>query len=164
MYWFRRLLLWLPGRRRARTQELEEELRANLDLAMEDAENARTARVEFGSLTRATEEARAVWFPGWDTLSQDLRFALRTLARSPGFTLVAVLSLAFGTGAATALFSLVDTVVLKPLSYREPGRLFYVREVVPPLAHIYPTVPANIQHVRFWQEQAKSFDSLAAIR
>ncbi len=172
MIWLRRLLLWLPWRRRSRAQELEEELRVNLSLAIEDAaesgitseEAARRARRDFGSLTRATEEARSVWFPGWDTLSQDLRFAMRTLARAPGFTLVAVLSLAFGTGAATALFSLIDTVVLKPLTYREPGRLVYVREVVPPLAHIYPTVPANIQHVRFWQEQAKSFDSLAAIR
>jgi len=150
---------------------LQEELRANLSLALEDAagsglspeEAARRARCDFGSLTRADEETRAVWFPGWDTLSQDVRFAVRTLARTPGFTLVAVLSLALGTGAATALFSLVDTVVLKPLAYREPGRLVFVREVVPPLAHIYPTLPVNIQHLRFWQEQARSFDSLAGL-
>lgn len=171
MLWLRRLLLWLPGKRQSRARELQEELRANLSLALEDAaesgvspeEAARQARRDFGSLTRAQEEARAVWFPGWDTLSHDLRFAVRTLARTPAFTLVAVLSLALGTGAATALFSLVDTVVLKPLAYREPGRLVFVREVVPPLAHIYPTLPVNIQHLRFWQEQARSFDSLAAV-
>src|ERR1039457_3039252 len=171
MIWLRRLLLWLPRNRRSRARELQEELRANLSLALEDAaesgvapeEAARRARRDFGSLTRAEEETRAVWFPGWDTLSQDLRFAVRTLARSPGFTLVAVLSLALGTGAAAALFSLVDTVVLKPLAYREPGRLVFVREVVPPLAHIYPTLPVNIQHLRFWQEEARSFDSLAAL-
>lgn len=108
-------------------------------------------------------EARAVWLPGWDTLSQDLRFAVRTLARTPAFTLVAVLSLALGTGAATALFSLVDTVALKPLAYRQPGRLVFIREVVPPLAHIYPTLPVNMQHFRFWREQSRSFESLAAI-
>src|SRR5579863_4603087 len=171
MIWLRRLLLCLPWKRRSRARELQEELRANLTLAVEDAaesglapeEAARRARRDFGSVTRAQEEARAVWFPGWDTLSQDLRFALRTLVRTPGFTLVAILSLALGTGGATALFSLVDTVVLKPLSYRDPGRLVFVREVVPPLAHIYPTLPVNFQHFRFWQEQAKSFDSLAAI-
>ena len=171
MIWLRRLLLWLPGRRRSRTRELQEELRANLSLALEDAagsglppdEAARQARRDFGSLTRAQEESRAVWFPGWDAVSQDLRFAVRTLARTPGFTLVAVLSLALGTGAATALFSLVDTVVLKPLAYREPGRLVFIREVIPPLAHIYPTLPVNIQHLRFWQEQSRSFDSLTAV-
>jgi putative ABC transport system permease protein len=163
MYWFRRLLLLLPGRRRARARELEEELRANLALAMEDAGSEREARRDFGSFTRAHEESRAVWFPGWDAISQDLRFAARTLRRAPVFTIVAVLSLAFGTGAATALFSLVDAVVLKPLAYREPGRLVFVREVVPPLAHIYPTLPVNYQHYRFWRQQAGSFDGLAAI-
>ena len=163
MYWLRRLLLLLPGRRRARAEELEEELRSNLALAIEDSGDERIARRDFGSLTRAREEARAVWFPGWDVLSQDLRFAVRTLSRAPVFTLVAVLSLALGTGAATALFSLVNTVVLKPLAYREPGRLVLVREVVPPLAHIYPTVPVNYRHYTFWREQARSFEGLAAL-
>src|SRR5580700_2114918 len=170
MYWFRRIMLWLPGRRRSRALDLQEELRASLSLALDDAaeslpreEAARIARRDFGSLTRAQEEARAVWLPGWDTFSQDLRFAWRALYRAPAFTLVAILSLALGIGAATALFSLVNTVVLKPLAYREPGRLVYVREVVPPLAHIYPTLPVNFQHFRFWQEQARAFDSLAGL-
>ena len=164
MYWFRRMLLWLPGRRKARARDLEEEMRANLALAMGDAQSQREARRDFGSLTRAREEARAVWFPGWDVLSGDLRFAARTLMRAPVFTLVAVLSLALGTGAATALFSLVDTVVLKPLAYREPGRLVFVREVVVPLAHVYPTLPVNFQHYKFWRGEVRSFDGLAAIR
>lgn len=171
MYWLRRLLLWLPGKRESRAQELQDELRVNLSLAIEDAaesgispeEAARRARRDFGSMARAQEEARTVWFPGWDTLSQDLRFAVRTLVRTPAFTVVAILSLALGIGASTALFSLVNAVVLKPLAYREPGRLVLVREVVPALAHIYPTLPTNIQHFRFWQEQARSFDSLAAL-
>jgi putative ABC transport system permease protein len=163
MYWFRRMLLWLPGRRRARQLELEEELRANLDAAVEDAGDARQAHRDFGSLTRAQEEVRGVWFPGWDAISQDARVAMRSLARAPLFATVAVLSLALGTGAATALFSLVDTVVLKPLTYRDPGRLIYVREVLPPLAHIYPTLPANYQHFRFWREQTRAFDGLAAM-
>jgi predicted permease len=98
-----------------------------------------------------------------DTLSHDLRFAFRTLLRAPAFTIVAVLSLALGAGAATALFSLVNTITLKPLSYREPGQLVFIREVVPPLAHIYPTMPVNIQHFRFWREQSRSFDSLGAV-
>jgi len=171
MYWLRRLLLLLPSRRRARLRELDEELASNLSLAVQDAaesglpdeEAVRTARRDFGSFTRAREESRAVWWPGWDTVSQDVRFALRTLSRAPAFTLVGVLSLALGTGAATALFSLVNTVAIQPLAYRDPGRLVFVREVLPPLAHIYPTLPVNIQHFRFWQEQSRAFASLAAV-
>ncbi|MGP8245881.1 MAG: ADOP family duplicated permease [Bryobacteraceae bacterium] len=167
MFWLRRLLLLLPGRRQRRARELDEELRANLALAVEDAdgrpEAERQARVAFGSLTRAREEARAVWLPGWDTLRQDLRFALRTLARTPAFTIVAVLSLALGTGAATALFSLVNTVVLKPLTYREPGELVMAREILPALAHIYPTLPVNYEHYRFWREHSRAFEGLALI-
>jgi predicted permease len=162
MYWLRRLLLLLPGRRAARERELREELDANLTIAIDESSDPRIARRDFGNLTRAQEEARSVWLPGWDALSQDVRFALRTLRRAPVFTTVAVLSLALGTGAAAALFSLVDTVVLKPLSYREPGRLVVIREVVPPLAHIYPTVPVNIRHFRYWREHAQSFESLTA--
>src|SRR5215472_5795506 len=162
MLWLRRLLLLLPGRRAARERELREELNSNLSLAIEDAGDPVSARRDFGNITRAQEEARAVWLPGWDAISQDLRFALRVLRRAPVFTLVAVLSLALGTGAATALFSLVDTIVLKPLSYRDPEKLVMIREILPPLAHIYPTVPVNMQHFRYWREHAQSFDSLAA--
>ena len=164
MYWLRRLLLWLPANRRARERELNEELSANFSLALADADDERAARRDFGSITRAREEARAVWFPGWDSLSQDVRFAFRTLRRSPGFTVVALLSLGLGSGAATALFSLVDTIILKPLAYREPGRLLFVRAVIPPLVHIYPTMPVNYQHFRFWQEQSQAFESISGFR
>lgn len=165
MYWFRRFLLLFPWNRAARERQLDEELHANLTLAVEDAEGAegaRLARRDFGSLTRAREESRAVWLP-WDSVWRDMRFSLRALRRSPAFTLVAILSLALGIGAAATLFSIVNTVVLKPLAYREPGRLVMVREVVKPLAHVYPTLPVNYQHFRFWRENARSFESIAAL-
>jgi putative ABC transport system permease protein len=171
MYWLRRLMLLLPAQRRRRERELQEELQANLSLAVRDAaesglsaeEAERSARRDFGNLTRAREEARSFWLPGWDSISQDLRFATRTLLRNRVFSLIAILSLALGIGAATALFSVVNTVVLKPLAYREPGRLLLVREVLPPLAHIYPSMPVNFQHFRFWRDEARTFESLSAI-
>lgn len=167
----RRLLLVIPGRRRARERELQEELEANLALAIREAVDSgmppetaeRLARRDFGNLTRAGEEARDVWLPGWDAIASDFRYAWRSLRHNPMFSVVAVLSLALGTGAATALFSVVNAVLLKPLAYEQPGQLLLVREIVGPLAHIYPTLPVNYQHFRTWREQAKSFDGMAAI-
>ena len=170
MFWLRRFWLLLPWTRRARERDLAEELRANLALAVEDAaaspaphpHAARLARRDFGNITAAQENARAVWFPAAG-FAQDLRAAIRGLRRSPAFTAVSILSLALGIGAAATLFSLVDAVVLKPLAYREPGRLLFIREVVKPLEHVYPTLPVNYLHYRFWRENAQSFESLGAL-
>lgn len=167
----RRLLLFLsPSKRRQRQREFDEELRANLALAVEDAldrshgpDAARQARRDFGNLAIAREHARAVWFPGWDALAQDVHVSLRVLGRSPSFTCVAILSLALGIAAAASLFSLVSAVVLKPLAYREPGRLIHIREVVKPLAGVYPTMPVNYQHFLYWRDRVRSFESICAI-
>lgn len=173
MLWFQKLLLLLPWVRRAREESLDEELRSYLEMAAAEAaeagiptEEARhAASRDLGNLVRAKEQARGEWsFPRLEQVGQDLRYALRTLTRTPLFTTVAVLSLGLGIGAATAIFSLVEGVVLKPLRYRDSGQLTYVREVVPALAHVYPTVPVNIQHFVYWHDHTQVFESMTAFR
>lgn len=73
----------------------------------------------------------------------DIRYAFRTLLRERGFASMAVLSLAVGIGANTAIFSVVNGVLLRALPYRDPERLYTIREVVPKLAHLYPSLPVN---------------------
>jgi len=95
-------------------------------------------------------------------LLQDLRYALRLLARAPGFSAVAVLTLALGIGANSAVFSLVDAVLLRPLSYPQPERLVWLWESNPAQKLlIMPASPANFAD---WREQSRSFDIVAAWR
>jgi predicted permease len=114
MFW-RRLPYLLPWRRRAAERDMEDELRSIAEMA---------GSGELGNLTLAAEDARAEW--GWTRLEQtlqDLRYALRSLHKSPAFTAAAVLSLAIGIGANTALFTLIDTLLWKLLPIRDPEHL-----------------------------------------
>ena len=82
------------------------------------------ARRSFGNPTKFREDSRDMWaFPSFDTLVQDARFGPRLLRRSPLFTIVAVLSLAIGIGASTAVFTLADTLLLRKLPVRDPDAL-----------------------------------------
>jgi predicted permease len=130
--WFTRL--WGTFRRRRPDADLEEELRLHLELAAEDArrrgspsgEAARAARLTAGSLAHAIEAQRDQrGFPWLEDLSRDLRHAVRTLARAPGFTVVAVLSLALGIGASTAIVTLMDAVLFRRVPVEEPDRLYF---------------------------------------
>ena len=122
-------------RRKSMEAELEEELRAHVERQVEKytrsgltrEEAARRARLEFGGLEQVKEEcrdARGVNFI--QTLIQDVRYGLRMLAKNPGFTAVAVLTLALGIGANTAIFTLVDAVMFKSLPVANPQELYRV--------------------------------------
>jgi hypothetical protein len=157
-------------RRREREQDLERELRADLELEAAEqeanglsAEEARyAARRALGNTARVKEEVREVWsWAGWNILIQDFRYALRTLRKSPGFAATAILTLALGIGASTAVFTVVDGVVLKPLTYRDSGSLVVAWERVLFLGS--DPVGPNPRHVDPWRKRATAFSGLAVV-
>ena len=138
---------------------LETERLKEQGLSDDDARLA--ARRAFGNVTRAEEGfyESGRWV-GWDHLVQDVRFGLRMLAKSPGFTAVAVLTLALGIGANTAIFSALDAVLLKPLPFKDPGRLVFIEKKNPPRGWVRnPISPAEILG---WRSESGAFEDLAA--
>jgi predicted permease len=136
------ILEWLPRARARRTAELSDEMRTHLELATADRiargespdTAAANARREFGNLGLATELSRDQWgsVGTWlEQLSQDVAFALRVLRRTPAFTVAAALTVAVGVGGSTALFSIVDATLLRPLPYPHPEQLVRVVDDYP---------------------------------
>ena len=94
----------------------------------------------------------------------DLKFAIRQLRKSPGFTLTALLTLALGIGATTAIFTLVYDVMLRPLPFAHADRLMVVEEKVADWSNLYPTLPVSANHFAFWEQHNRSFDAIAVMR
>jgi predicted permease len=96
-------------------------------------------------------------------LSNDLRYAFRAIRRNPGFSLIAIATLAFGIGANTAIFSVFDGILLRSLGYGDEGRLVVIHEVVPKFIQQAPRVPVNAMHFQEWKKSVKGFEQLAMI-
>jgi len=156
-------------RRNTVEREMDEELRAHIQDRADDlhrsglphAEALRRARIEFGAPERFKEECREeLGNHFFEALLQDLRFGIRMLRKSPGFTIVAILTLALGIGANTALFSVVNGVLLNPLPYPQPEQLVTLHESKPN----FSTGSISYPNFRDWQKDNQVFSSVAIAR
>ncbi len=161
--------LWNVFRKQRLEQDLNSELQAHLDFLTEEnirkgmspADARYAARREFGGLEQTKEFYRDQrGLPFLEAFLQDVCFGLRILRKNPGFTAVAVLTLALGIGANTAMFSVMEGVVLAPLRYLQPDRLVMVSENNPRFPRVWVSYP----NFRDWQRSARSFQQMAAFR
>jgi predicted permease len=157
---------------RGREEAIDEEIRAHLAMAVrdrvergelpEDAERA--ARREFGNELLIKEVTREMW--GWvavERFVEDLSYVFRQMRRSPGFTAIALITLALGLGATTAMFSLVNGVLLEPMKFPEPGRLYEVQTIVAPRFKANRPWPVNARHFYEWRTHGQSWEQIALI-
>lgn len=174
MRYLREKLSLLRGLRNQKEtdQRLAEEMSFHLDMAAErhrragvpDDEARRRAALDFGGRDRFAEEARdETRSRVAEETGRDVRTALRTLRRSPGFAATVILTLALGVGATTVVYSVIDNVVLRPLAYADPGRLVVVREHIPALANTYPSLPANAGHYVEMRRRCRACAGVAAL-
>jgi len=163
--------LWGTLRRHRTDRDLEEELRLHLELAAEDARRrggspesaGRAARIQAGGIAQAMDALRDQrGLPWLQDLVSDVRYGCRMLAKNPGFTLVAVVSLAIGIGANTAVFSFADTLLLRPLTVPRPAEVLTVGSTS--ASTIRQNLPASYRDYVDVRDRSRSFEGLVAFR
>src|SRR5215469_1381148 len=149
-------------------RDLDDELRDHLDRKTEEyvangmagKEAHRLALLELGGIERRKEECRDTRHVTWlQDLGQDLRYGLRMLRKSPGFTTVAILTLALGIGANSAIFSVANAVLLRPLAFHDSTKLCFVWESLPS----FPALNPSYQNYVDFRDQSRSFEDIAAL-
>ena len=155
------------SRRLPDPNDLDREFRDHIDAETEDniargmsPEDARYAALrKFGNPARVKEDVRGVWVPGWlDRLRQDARDAMRYVRRNPGFSFAIIVTLALGIGLTTAIYSVVNTVLLKPLAYRHPDRMVWLSTRA---ANSSQEMMNSIDFAT-WQSESSSFAHMVA--
>ncbi len=139
---------------------IEQQVAAKRAAGMSEQQAREAVRREFGSLALAEEECRDARGARWiENVFQDLRFGIRTLLKKPGFTAIAITTLALGIGANTAIFSVVNAVLLRPLPFRDPSSLVLVNEGIPKIG--FPSVGFSPPDLILYQKLQKSFVGMA---
>jgi putative ABC transport system permease protein len=159
--WIRRL--WGMIRRSPHDREFEEELRTHLEFAAADLQTAapedpsRAARLRFGGVSQAMDAMRDQrGLPWLDTLARHLHYGIRSLLRTPGFSLTIVLTLALGTGANTAVFSAINTVLLRPLPFPDADRLVQITQTQQRSSE-FSIAPVRLED---WNQQNSSLEAI----
>ena len=165
---------WLSGvrRRRNREEELERELESHLELEAEEQqesglppEEARyAARRAFGNTTLVQEDVRAIWSLVWlERFVRDVKYAARSLRNSPGFAVIAILTLALGIGANTAIFSAIDALMLRPLPFTAADQLVRIYSIQKGMFNTFanPDGPSALD-VRDFAQRSRSFQKMVA--
>ena len=163
-----RLLGSVTGRRRE--SDLVNEIEAHIQMQTEDnirlgmsrRDARREAMLKFGGIEAAKEAYRDQrGLPQLETLIQDLRYALRGLRRNPGFTSIALLTLALGIGASTAIFSVMYAVLLRPLPYRDPAKLVMVWAWTKDSQRAFREDTTSYPDYQDWKTQSRRFEDFA---